>query len=109
MDVMDSDDKSYHYLISLEMLEDIRDRSQTYLNVNGREERYKINNRIKQIKLEWKGLLKATQIMGKGLHKVFKTLIKQILHELTPLEESGSEVSHFISEPRNSSEVKKNR
>ena len=38
---------------------------------------------------------------GKGLHKVFSTIIKEILQELTPFRESGSEVSHFIPEPRN--------
>ena len=37
---------------------------------------------------------------GKGLHKVFSTTVKEILQELTPLGESGSEVSHFIPEPR---------
>ena len=60
------------------MLEDIRDRSQTYLNVNKREACYKIRDRIRQRQLEWKGALKATQIMGKGLHKVFKTFVKDI-------------------------------
>ena len=45
--------------------------------------------------------------MGKGLHKVFKTFIKFISQDLPPLGESGSEVSHFIPEPRNFSEVKK--
>ena len=45
--------------------------------------------------------------MGKGLHKWFKTVVKEISQELTPLGESGSEVSHFIPEPRNFSEVKK--
>ena len=45
--------------------------------------------------------------MGKGLHKVFSTVVKDISQELTPLGESGSEVSHFISEPRNFAEVKK--
>ena len=45
------------------------------------------------------------QTMGKGLHKVFKTIVKEILQDLTPLGESGSEVSHFIPEPRNFSEV----
>ena len=42
---------------------------------------------------------------GKGLHKVFSTVVKYISQELTPLGESGSEVSHFIPEPRNFSEV----
>ena len=45
--------------------------------------------------------------MGKGLHKVFSTIVKEILQELTALAESGSEVSHFIPEPRNFSEVTK--
>ena len=44
--------------------------------------------------------------MGKGLHKVFSTVVKEISQELTPLGESGSEVSHFIPEPRNFAEVK---
>ena len=34
MDTMDSVDVSYHDLISTEMLEDIRDRSQSHPNVN---------------------------------------------------------------------------
>ena len=45
--------------------------------------------------------------MGKGLHKVFSTVVKETVQELTALEESGSEVSHFIPEPRNVAEVKK--
>ena len=45
--------------------------------------------------------------MGKGLHKVFKTVVKEIQQELTPLVESDSEVSHFITEPRNFDEVTK--
>ena len=45
--------------------------------------------------------------MGKSLHKVFSTIVKEILQEFTALGESGSEVSHFIPEPRNFAEVKK--
>ena len=45
--------------------------------------------------------------MGKGLHKVFSTIVKEIFQELTNLGESGSEVSHFIPEPRNFAEVTK--
>ena len=45
--------------------------------------------------------------MGKGLHKVFSTVVKEILQELTALGESGSEFSHFIPEPRNFAEVTK--
>ena len=45
--------------------------------------------------------------MGKGLHKVFSTIVKEISQELTNLGESGSEVSYFIPEPRNFAEVAK--
>ena len=45
--------------------------------------------------------------MGKGLHKVFSTIVSEILQELTNLGEYGSEVSHFIPEPRNFAEVTK--
>ena len=44
--------------------------------------------------------------MIKGLHKVFSTVVKDISQELTRLGESGSEVSHFIPEPRNFAKVK---
>ena len=76
MDAMDSGDESYHDLISTEMLEDNRDGSQSHPNVNKIEARYKIRDRIRQRQSERKGALKATQIMGKGLHKVFKTVLK---------------------------------
>ena len=45
--------------------------------------------------------------MGKVLHKVFKNAVKDIQKDLPTLGESGSEVSHFITEPRNFSEVTK--
>ena len=70
----------------MEMLEDIRDGSQTYPNVNRREARYKIRDPIRQIQLERKGALKATRSMGKGLHKVSSTVVKEILQELTALD-----------------------
>ena len=78
-------DESDHDLISTEMLEDICDGSQTHPNVNRREARYKIRYRIRQRQSEWKGVLKATQSIGKGLHKVFSTVVKEISQELTPL------------------------
>ena len=79
--------------MSTEMLEDISYSIQSHSNVNRREACYKIRDRIKQIQSEWKGTLKATQTMGKVLHKVFKTVVKEILQDLPPLGESGSEVS----------------
>ena len=43
--------------------------------------------------------------MGKGLHKLFKAVVRDISQELPILGESGSEVSFFIQEPRNFAEV----
>ena len=65
--------------ISTETLEDIRDGNKTHPNVNKREARRKIRDRIKQRKSEWKDALKATHKIGKGLHKVFSTIVKEIL------------------------------
>ena len=45
--------------------------------------------------------------MVNGLHKVFKTVVKDISRYLPTLGESSSEVFHFIPEPRNFSEVTK--
>ena len=57
--------------------------------------------------MEWKGAIKATQNIGKGLQKMFKTVVKDISQDLTPLGEYGSEFSHFIPEPRNFTKVEK--
>ena len=65
MDDINYSDKSDYDLISTEMLEDIRDGSQTHLSVNRREARYKIRDCIRQRQSEQKGALRATQSMGK--------------------------------------------
>ena len=44
--------------------------------------------------------------MGKGLHKLFNTFVEDISEDLFS-EESGSEFSYFIIEPRNFSEEEK--
>ena len=75
---MDSGNESYHDLISTEMSEDIRDGSQSHMNVNQRESRYKIRDCIRQRPSEWKGAIKDMLNKSKGLHKVFKTLVKDI-------------------------------
>ena len=46
MEDINSGDESDHDLISTEMLEDIRERSQTHPHVNRIEARYKIRSRI---------------------------------------------------------------
>ena len=45
--------------------------------------------------------------MGKVLHKLFKAVVNDISQALPVLGEYGSEVSYFIPEPRNFSEVDK--
>ena len=60
MENLDSNEQSDHDLISTEMLEDIHDGSQTHPNVNKREARYKIRDRVSQKESQWKGALKAT-------------------------------------------------
>ena len=45
MEDINSGNESDHDLISTEMLEDMRDGSQTHPNVHRREERYKIRDR----------------------------------------------------------------
>ena len=107
MENLDEKEKFYDDLISTETLHDICDGNQTHPNIDKREARLKIRDRIKQNKSQWKGALRATHKMGKVLHKVFSTIVKEILQELTNFGESGSEVSHFIPEPRNFAEVTK--
>ena len=106
-DAINSGDESDHDLISTDMLEDICDGIQTHPNINRREARYKISGRIRQRQSEWKISLKDTRSMGKVLQKVLSAVVKDIYQELKPLGESGSEVSHFIPEPRKFSEVTK--
>ena len=76
MENLDSNKKSDHNLISTEMLEDICDKNQIHLTVNKREARYEICDHIRQKESQWKRSLKATRNRGKGLHKVFSTIVK---------------------------------
>ena len=73
---MDSSDDSDDEPMSTDMLEEIREGIQSHPDVNRRDAHYKIRDLSKQIKSEWKGELKSTRNMGKGSHKVFKTVIK---------------------------------
>ena len=73
--------------------------------INKREARMAIRDHINEKKYQWKGASRATHKMGKGLHRVFSTIVLEISLELTNFGESGSVVSHFIQEPRNFAEV----
>ena len=82
IDNMDSGKESDDEPISMDMLGEICDRSQSHTNVNQIEARYKIPDCIQQRQLEWKRALKDTRNMGKVLHKVFKTVVKVILQDI---------------------------
>ena len=82
MDAMDYGNESDYDPMSTDMLEDICEGSQSHPNVNSREAHYKKRDCIKQRQMEWKGALKATRKVVKCLHKVFKTLEKEISLEL---------------------------
>ena len=60
--------------MSTDILEGIRDGSQSHPNVNQREARYKIRDLIKQRQSEWKGALKAARNMGEGLKDIWQDL-----------------------------------
>ena len=62
-----------------EMLGDIRDGSQSHLIINSREAHYNIRDCMKQGQAEWKGELLFTQKICKGLHKIFKAAVNDIL------------------------------
>ena len=89
----------------METLEDICGGSKYHPEVNMRYARYKIRDHIKRRQAEWKGELLSTRNIGKALYKVFKTVVNDISQVLPILGESGSEVSYFIPDPRNFSEV----
>ena len=48
MEILDENEHSDHDIISTKVLEDIRDGSQTHPNVNKREARYEIRDRVSQ-------------------------------------------------------------
>ena len=70
IDAMDSGNESDHDIISTEMLEGIRDISQSHTNVNRREGCYKISDRIKQRQSECEIEFKDMQNMGSGKYSI---------------------------------------
>ena len=87
IDAMSSGDDSDTEPISTEMLEDIRDSSQSHPVINSRYARCKIHDRIRQGQAECKGSLLSTRKMGKGLHKVFRAIVNEIFQVLPILDE----------------------
>ena len=78
MDVMSSGNEYDSESISIDMLEDIFDRSQSRPIINRREAHYKIRDYFKQRQVERKGALLSMRNMGKGLHKVFKAVVNKL-------------------------------
>ena len=66
----DADDGS----ISMHALGDIWYGNQIHPEINARDSRLKIRDRIKQTQIEWKGSELSEKRMGKGVNKVFKLL-----------------------------------
>ena len=73
-DAIDSGDDSDHDVISTEMLEDVRDGSQSHPNVNKRESCYKIRTRIRQRQSQWKGALKLRETWVKVYTRYLRLL-----------------------------------
>ena len=83
MENLDETEEFDDDLISTETLHDIRDGNQNHPKMDKREARMAIRDRIKQNTLQWKGELRATHKMGKGLHRVFSNIVSEISQELT--------------------------
>ena len=79
MENLDEKEKFEDDHISTETLHDIRDGNQTHPKIDKREARLEIRDRIKQKKSQWKVALRAMHKMGKGLHRVFSTIVLEIL------------------------------
>ena len=86
MENLDETEEFDEGLISTEMLHDIRDGNQNHPKINKREARMTIRDRIKQNKSEWKGALRATHKMGKGLHR-FSGLLYRRFRRNCPISE----------------------
>ena len=82
MDDMSSGDEYDAEPMYTEMLKYIRDGSQFHLSVNMSKSHYKIHDHIKRSQVEYEGALLSTQNMDKGLNKVFKALVNEILRVL---------------------------
>ena len=64
--------------ISTNMIKDICDDIQSHPSINRREAYSRISDCIRRGQEERTGELKARQNMGKGLHKVFKSVFNEI-------------------------------
>ena len=79
---MSPGDESDSEPMSTDLLEDIRDGSQSRPIINRREARYNIRDHIFLKQSECKGVLLSTRSMGKVIHKLFKSAVNELLKAL---------------------------
>ena len=72
------DNNSYYKSINTDNLEDIWDGIYVHPNINEKYSRWKIRDHIRQSKYEWKGAELSAKNTGKGLHKLFKTVVNYL-------------------------------
>ena len=82
MNVMSSGDEYDAEPMVVDMSEDICDISQYHPSINRIEACYKIRDHIKWVQAECKVALLSTQNIIKGLNKVFKAVVNNILQDL---------------------------
>ena len=75
MNTISSGDESDEEPMPTEMLEDIRDGSQSHPGITRIEAHYNMRDCIKRGQAERKGALLSTQNIGKGLQKLFKDVV----------------------------------
>ena len=100
-----ADDNYDDKYICIYDLEDIRDVSYVYPNINVRDTKLKIYYLNRQFQNKWKGLELSAKSIGRVLHKLFKAIVNELDNSLPTLVESDSEVSYFIPERSNFTKV----
>ena len=68
--------------ISMDDPEDIRDGNYVHPNIHARYSRFKIRDGIRHVHSKWKGAEISSKMMGKGLHSVFKAIVKELNNSL---------------------------
>ena len=76
IDESSADSNSYNGSISTYYLEDIWDKNHVHPNIIARDYRFIIRNQTGQVQSEGKGEELSEKSMDKGLHKLFKVIIK---------------------------------
>ena len=87
---LDETEKFDDDFISTETLHAIQNGNKTHPKIDKRGACLAIRFSFKQKKSQWKGALRATHKMGKGLHRVFSTILSEISQELTNFGETVS-------------------